>query len=79
LGEAVEEAIRRREEITPHLLHALQDAVERPMDSKDEETSFLPLYAMFMLAQFRDRSAYPLITEMCKLPRETLDVLIGDR
>jgi hypothetical protein len=76
--EAVEEAIRRSEEITPHLLRALQDAVERPVDSKEEEASFLPLYAMFLLAQFRERRAYALIVEMCKLPRESLDVLIGD-
>jgi hypothetical protein len=33
---------------------------------------------MLLLAQFRDRRAYPLIVEMCKLPRESLDVLIGD-
>jgi len=51
--EAIEEAIRRREEITPHLMRALQEAVERPVDS-EEEAPFLPLYAMFMLAQFRD-------------------------
>ncbi len=76
--EAVEEAIRRREEITPHLRRALQEAVERPVGSKEEEESFLPLYAMFMLAQFRDRRAFTLIVEMCKLPRESLDVLIGD-
>lgn len=76
--EAVEEAIQRREEITPHLLRALEEAVERPVDSKDEEASFLPLYAMFMLAQFRDRRAYTLIVEMCKLPRKSLDALIGD-
>jgi hypothetical protein len=75
--EAIEEAIRRREEITPHLMRALQEAVERPVDS-EEEASFLPLYAMFMLAQFRDRRAYPPIVEICKLPRKTLDALIGD-
>jgi len=76
--EAVEEAIRRREEITPHLMRALQKAAEGPVDSKEEEASFLPLYAMFLLAQFRDRRAYPLIIDLCKLPRESLDGLIGD-
>ena len=40
--------------------------------------SFLPLYGMFLLAQFRDRRAYPLIADVCKLPRETLDGLPGD-
>ena len=77
--EAIEEAIRRREEITPHLMRAVQEAVERPVDSKEEEQeSFLPLYAMFLLAQFRERRAYPLIIDLCRLPRESLDSLIGD-
>ena len=76
--EAIEEAIRRREEITPHLMRALQEAVERPVDSTEEEASFLPLYALFLLAQFRERRAYPLIMNLCKLPHESLDALIGD-
>lgn len=75
--EAIEEAIRRREEITPHLMRALQEAVERPVDS-EEEASFLPLYAMFLLAQFREQRPYPLIMGLCKLPRDSLDGLIGD-
>ena len=76
--EAIEEAIRRREEITPHLMRALQEAAEGSAGSKDEEASFLPLYAIFLLAQFRKRRAYPLIMELCKLPRDSLDGLIGD-
>lgn len=76
--EAIEEAIRRREEITPHLMCALQEAAEGSAGSKDEEASFLPLYAIFLLAQFRKRRAYPLIMELCKLPRDSLDGLIGD-
>ena len=75
--EAIEEAILRREEITPHLMRALQEAVERPVDSEEEE-SFLPLYAMFLFAQFRERGAYRLIVGLCRLPRESLDSLIGD-
>jgi hypothetical protein len=76
--EAIEEAIRRREEITPHLMRALQEAVERPVGSKEEEASFLPLYAIFLLAQFRERRAYRLIIDLCRLTRESLDSLIGD-
>ena len=76
--EAIEEAIRRREEITPHLMRALQEAVERPVGSKEEEASFLALYAIFLLAQFRERRAYRLIIDLCRLPRESLDSLIGE-
>lgn len=70
--------IRRREEITPHLMRALQEAVERPVGSEGEEASFLPLYAIFLLAQFRERRAYRLIMDLCRLPRESLDSLIGE-
>ena len=76
--EAIEEAIRRREEITPHLMQALQEAAEGSEVSMDGEASFLPLYALFLLAQFRERRAYPLIMNLCKLPRESLDGLIGE-
>jgi len=76
--EAVEEAIRRREEITPHMLRALQEPAQHPPGSEEAGAYFLPLYAMFLLAQFRERRAYPPIVELCKLPRETLDSLLGD-
>lgn len=76
--EAVEEAIRRRDEITPHLLDAVRDATQHAQGVKEDETPFLPLYAMFLLAQFRDRRAYPLVIELCRLPRMTLDILLGD-
>jgi hypothetical protein len=76
--EVIKEAIRRREEITPHLMRALQEAAEGSAGSKDEEASFLPLYAIFLLAQFRERRAYPIIMDLCRLPRESLDRLIGD-
>lgn len=48
------------------------------MDPNEEEAPFLHLYSMYLLAQFRDRRAYPLIIELCKLPRESLEALIGD-
>jgi len=76
--EAVEEAIRRRDEITPHLLDAVRNATQHTQGVKEDETPFLPLYAMFLLAQFRDRRAYPLVIELCRRPREILDILLGD-
>ncbi len=76
--EAVEEAIRQRETITPYLLRAIKEATEHAQEWKDEEVPFLPVYAMRMLAQFRDQRAFPLIIDLCRLPRQTLDILIGD-
>jgi hypothetical protein len=76
--EAVEEAIRRREEITPHLLCALQELVQRPPEPESAGSSFLPLYAVFLLAQFREQRAYHLIADVCKLPHETVDGILGE-
>jgi len=75
--EAVEEAVRRKDEITPHLLRSLEDAARIPADS-EAEPPYLPLFALFLLAQFRERRAYPLVMALCRLPEKTLDSLIGD-
>ena len=75
---SVDEAIRRREEISPHLLRALEEAAERTEAPEEEDVPFLLLYAMFLLAQFRDRRAYPLMIRLCKLPAGVLDSLIGE-
>jgi hypothetical protein len=76
--EAVQEAIQRREEITPHLLHSLQEAAQISASPEPEEPPFLPIYAMYLLAQFRDQRAYPLIIDLCKIPHTELDRLLGD-
>ena len=76
--EAVEAAIQRREEIAPRLLHAIEDATRHASEWEDTGRRFLLLYAMFLLAQFRDRRAYPLVVNLCKLPRDLLDLLLGD-
>lgn len=76
--EAVEEAIARRSEITPYLMRCLQAAGEGPAGAEDEEPSLLPVYALYLLAQFRERSAYPLVLALCGLPQGGLDALIGD-
>ena len=76
--EAVEAAVLQRDDITPHLLCSLQELVQHPPEPEAVGSSLLPLYAMFLLAQFREQRAYPLIVDLCKLPRETLDNLLAD-
>ena len=76
--EAVAAAIERKEEMTPHLLRAIEEAVEHPEEVAGDGDRFLHLYAMYILARFREHRAYPLIIRMCRLPRDTLNDLIGD-
>lgn len=76
--DAIEEAIRRKEEMLPHLLRALEDVCAGHVDPSEDEAYFLHIYAMYLLAQFREKRAYPLVTQLCTFPREKLEALLGD-
>jgi Protein of unknown function (DUF1186) len=75
---AVEAAVARREEITPELLHILEDTVNRAAQLDAEGDYMAHLYAMFLLAQFRETRAYPLVLRFALLPGDLLDSLCGD-
>ncbi len=76
--QAVEEAISKREQITPELLRILERAEQNVEELWEREDYMAHIYAMFLLAQFRERRAYPLIVKFFSIPGEiTLD-LTGD-
>jgi Protein of unknown function (DUF1186)/SEC-C motif len=75
---AVEAALARREEITPELLRILEDTVDRALELDAEGDYMAHLYAMFLLAQFRETRAYPLVVRFALLPGALLDSLCGD-
>ena len=68
--EAIEEAVRRREEITPILLDILENAARDMEHIVSDECYMAHIYAMFLLAQFRERRAYPLIVRYFSTPGE---------
>lgn len=55
---AVEAAVARREEVTPELLRILEDTVDRAAQLDAEGGFMAHLYAMFLLAQFRETRAF---------------------
>lgn len=79
---AVEEAVRRQDEITPELLRVLEKAIEWERtheDSEDENPAGQGcLFGLHLLAQFRETQAYPLVIALARLPKRSLDRLIGD-
>jgi hypothetical protein len=75
---AVEAAVARREEVTPHLLRILEETVDRAAQLDAEGDYMAHLYAMFLLAQFRETRAYPLVVRFASLPGGLLDSLCGD-
>jgi hypothetical protein len=75
---AVEAAVARREEITPKLLRILEETADRAAQFDAEGDYMAHLYAMFLLAQFRETRAYPLVVRFASLPGDLLDSLCGD-
>jgi hypothetical protein len=78
--EAVEAAVARREEIIPELLKILEEIADPEIAADlDSDGDYMAhLYAMFLLAQFRETRAYPLMLRIALLPSDLLDSLFGD-
>jgi hypothetical protein len=74
--EAVQAAIAQREEVTPALLGILEEVSERGAAVGEEYIAHI--YAMFLLAQFREVRAYPLVVRIALLPAKEVDELLGD-
>jgi hypothetical protein len=76
--QALEQAVLKREEIIPELLKILEYTKSNAEKLIKQEAYFAHIYAMFLLAQFREKSAYPLIVDFFSIPgRLSLD-LTGD-
>jgi hypothetical protein len=75
---AVEAAVAQREEIVPELLRIVDDTTQRAAELADDSDYMAHLYALFLLAQFREARAYPVVIRFASLPGELLDALGGD-
>ncbi len=75
---AVEAALARREEIAPKLLRILEETVDRAAQLDAEGDYMAHLYAMFLLAQFRETRAYSPVVRFASLPGDLLYSLCGD-
>ena len=74
--EAMEAAIKRRDEITPLLLDALDDAYIRADDL--DPNYMLHIFGMYLLAQFREKKAFPKLIKVLELNEKQLDIVLGD-
>jgi hypothetical protein len=75
---AMKAAIEHREAITPELLRVLESVAAAPAGWAEREDNMLPLFAIFLLAQFRERPAYPLLVKIVSAPGEIPFDLFGD-
>ncbi len=75
-GEAILYAIENQEHTTPVLLEYLQYAIEHVSQLSEDYSGHL--YAVFLLSQFREKKAFPLIMKLCHLKSDEQDFLLGD-
>lgn len=81
--EALAEAVRHKEEIVPILLDSL-DAIYEKARAREMEEDFddpvygLSAYAVFLLAEMREQSAYPKLLRLLTLDSDDLDFALGD-
>ena len=76
--EAVEAAVERRDEMVPELLRILDDAADRPEELLARPAEMAPIYALYLLAQFREPAAYPRTVRLFRLPDEAGVELTGE-
>jgi hypothetical protein len=76
--EALEAAVANRDAIIPKLLQILERVNEDPHALLDQPDYMAHIFAMYLLAQFREKRAYPLIVELFSLPGEMCFDLTGD-
>ena len=75
---ALKAAISQREEITPHLLKIIENVNHDSSELLNRERDLSLIYAMFLLAQFREPSAYPLIVTLVSKNEQVVEDLLGD-
>jgi len=75
---ALEAAIAQREEITPELLRIVGAAAQDPRAVSEGPDAFLPTFATYLLAQFRDKRAFPLILKMVTGPGDSAYEVLGE-
>jgi len=68
--------LARQDEITPVLLEFLDVAIINHEHLEDDYSGYL--YALYLLAQFREKKAFPLVIKLASLPGKYPEELLGD-
>ena len=74
----VAEVIARREEVIPRLLAILEDIERDPESWLADDGRMIHIYALYLLALFRETRAYPLLVRIFSRPGEFPFELAGD-
>ena len=77
--QAMRAVIEQRAAITPELLRVLESVADDPAKWTERRDYMLHLFALFLLAQFREKRAYPLVVKIVSAPGEVPFDLFGDK
>jgi len=75
---ALRAAIDQREAITPELLRVVEAIAANPTEYAERDDYMLPVFALYLLAQFREKRAFLAVVKMFSAPGETSHKLVGD-
>ena len=75
---AVQEAVTHPDDIIPSLLEVLEAVARDPESFASNGDRMIHIYAMYLLAQFREPRAYPLLVKIFSAPGELAFDLAGD-
>ena len=77
--EAIKEALKHKEEITPKLLEMLEYTKENlEAICKEKDEFFGYSYAFFILAEFKEKKAFPYLIDILNKDVEVVEYIIGD-
>ena len=76
--DALNEAIEKKEEITPILLEELDKIIANPKIVLGKNEYMLHIYSVFLLARFREKAAFPKIVKLFSFSPDKLDIMFGD-
>ena len=77
--EAIKQAIQQKEKITPKLLEMLEytkNNLDEICNEKDEFFGYI--YAIFLLAEFKEKKAFPYLIDLLNRDEEVVEYIIGD-
>lgn len=74
----VAEVMARREEFVPHFLRILEETAEDPQRVSTDQSAMAHVFAVYLLAYFRESSALPLIIRIFSLPEPMVSNIFGD-
>jgi hypothetical protein len=78
-GEALLQAPQHREELTPHLIDALNYICDNSKELLEEKSRYdLHFYALYLLAQFREKQAFAPMIRLLKLDKNAISFFLGD-